>query len=80
MYSGPLSSKPRTPDTSSTIMVLQLWQGMPQLLLQGRGGPLKVELNTTINDGYWHTVRIHLQSKVSSLVCKYVNTMKTAFE
>nr|XP_027218828.1 putative neural-cadherin 2 [Penaeus vannamei] len=68
LYSGPLSSKPQTPDTSSTIMVMQVWQGRPQLLLQGRGGPLKVELNTTISNGYWHTIRIHIRSKGVMLI------------
>lgn len=58
-------------------MVMQVWQGRPQLLLQGRGGPLKVELNTTISNGYWHTIRIHIRSKVNSWFRSNMNSLKT---
>ncbi|XP_042888100.1 putative neural-cadherin 2 [Penaeus japonicus] len=63
-YSGPMAPTPRGPDAPPTpLLALQLWQGRPQLLLEGRGGPLKVELNTTLHNGHWHTIHIQFHSK-----------------
>ncbi|ROT70199.1 Cj-cadherin, partial [Penaeus vannamei] len=64
-YSGPMAPTPRGPDAPPTpLLALQLWQGRPQLLLEGRGGPLKVELNTPLHNGHWHTIHIQLHSKL----------------
>ncbi|XP_037789373.1 putative neural-cadherin 2 [Penaeus monodon] len=68
-YSGPMAPTPRGPDAPPTpLLALQLWQGRPQLLLEGRGGPLKVELNTTLHNGHWHTIHIQLHSKGVALM------------
>ncbi|XP_069983512.1 putative neural-cadherin 2 [Penaeus vannamei] len=68
-YSGPMAPTPRGPDAPPTpLLALQLWQGRPQLLLEGRGGPLKVELNTTLHNGHWHTLHIQLHSKGVALM------------
>ncbi|XP_042855909.1 putative neural-cadherin 2 [Penaeus japonicus] len=69
LYSGPMAPTPRGPGAPPTpLLALQLWQGRPQLLLEGRGGPLKVELNTTLHNGHWHTIHIQLHSKGVALM------------
>lgn len=67
-----MAPTPRGPDAPPTpLLALQLWQGRPQLLLEGRGGPLKVELNTPLHNGHWHTIHIQLHSKVRTATVAY---------
>ncbi|XP_042206048.1 neural-cadherin-like [Homarus americanus] len=42
------------------MLALQVWRGRPQLLLEGGAGAVKLEVNTTVNDGDWHTIHLHL--------------------
>ncbi|XP_042242202.1 putative neural-cadherin 2 isoform X2 [Homarus americanus] len=50
------------------MLAVQLWQGRPQVLLEGGGGPLKVQVNTTVHDGNWHTLHLHLSSQGVSVM------------
>ncbi|KAK8719546.1 hypothetical protein OTU49_013961, partial [Cherax quadricarinatus] len=54
LYSGPLAPPPSTL-THTPMLALQLVEGRPQLLFEGDTGSLKLELNTTLHDGQWHT-------------------------
>lgn len=65
LYSGPLAPHPRRPNAQPTpMLVLELQEGRPQLLVEGGDKPLKLRVNTTIHDGNWHTIHLHLHSKV----------------
>ncbi|XP_069945504.1 putative neural-cadherin 2 isoform X2 [Cherax quadricarinatus] len=69
LYSGPLAPQPRRPHTAPTPMLaVQLWEGRPQVLLEGQGGPLKIQVNTTIDDGDWHVIHLHLNTQGVSLM------------
>lgn len=66
LYSGPLATLPRSADTPpAPLLAVQLWQGRPQVLLEDGGRPQKLEVNTTVHDGRWHTVHIYLEFHVS---------------
>ncbi|XP_042205064.1 putative neural-cadherin 2 isoform X2 [Homarus americanus] len=64
LYSGPLSSSsthahyPPTP-----MMALQMVGGQPQVVLEGARGPVKLQVNTTLNTGTWHTLHLHLNAQ-----------------
>ncbi|KAG7168236.1 Neural-cadherin-like 10, partial [Homarus americanus] len=61
LYSGPLAPAPPLPNLPTTPMLaLQVWRGRPQLLLEGGAGAVKLEVNTTVNDGDWHTLHLYL--------------------
>ncbi|XP_071536735.1 putative neural-cadherin 2 isoform X2 [Panulirus ornatus] len=62
LYSGPLApTRPRS--TPTPMLALQLVDGRPQLLLEGDAGSLKVEVNSTLHDGHWHTLHISLDAQ-----------------
>ncbi|XP_071513352.1 putative neural-cadherin 2 [Panulirus ornatus] len=69
LYSGPLSSTtshshyPPTP-----MMALQLVGGRPQVILEGARGPVKLQVNTTLNTGTWHTLHLHLNPQGVTLM------------
>lgn len=46
------------------MMAVQLVDGRPQLLLEGRMGALKIEVNVTLHDGDWHTLHLVLDTQV----------------
>ncbi|KAG0718542.1 Neural-cadherin [Chionoecetes opilio] len=61
LYSGPLAPHPRHHHAPSTPMLaVELSKGHLQLLLEGGREPLKLVVNTTLNDGDWHTIHLHL--------------------
>nr|XP_045589087.1 neural-cadherin-like [Procambarus clarkii] len=80
LYSGPLSPQQRPPESSSSssssssaprptpMLALQLKYGRPQLLLEGGIVPLKLEVNTTIHGGDWHTLHVHLDTQGVALM------------
>lgn len=55
------------------MLALELYEGRPQLLVEGGEEPLKLVLNTTVHDGNWHKIHFHLHQKVrlrfTSLEC-----------
>ncbi|KAK4289685.1 hypothetical protein Pmani_037361 [Petrolisthes manimaculis] len=64
LYSGPLAPHPRRPHHPPTPMLaLQLLEGRPEVLLEGAGGPLRLVVNTTVHDGDWHSLHLHVHSK-----------------
>ncbi|KAG7163819.1 Neural-cadherin-like 11, partial [Homarus americanus] len=64
LYSGPLAPIARNPHSPPTPMIaLQLVLGRPQLLIEGAVGSLSLEVNTTLNDGDWHTLHLHFSSQ-----------------
>ncbi|XP_064095252.1 LOW QUALITY PROTEIN: putative neural-cadherin 2 [Macrobrachium nipponense] len=72
LYWGPLSSTSAHPHYPPTPMLaLQLVQGHPQVLLEGARGPLKLEINTTLSDGVWHTIHLRLNSQGVTLMVDY---------
>lgn len=65
LYSGPLAPHPRRPHHPPTPMLaLQLVEGRPEVLVEGVGGPLRLVVNTTVHDGDWHSIHLHVHSKV----------------
>ncbi|KAK8742319.1 hypothetical protein OTU49_001800, partial [Cherax quadricarinatus] len=69
LYSGPMAPILRRPDDPPTPMLaLQVWRGRPQLLLEGGAEALKLEVNSTVNDGDWHTIHLHLHSHGATLM------------
>ncbi|XP_071513117.1 putative neural-cadherin 2 [Panulirus ornatus] len=60
LYSGPLSSAVshiRSPPLP--MVALQLVGGRPQVLVEGMRGSMKLQVNTTLNTGTWHTLHLH---------------------
>lgn len=71
LYSGPLAPTP--PRSAPTPMLaLQLVRGRPQLLLEGDAGSLKVEVNSTLHDGHWHTLHISFDAQVSHFNIRWI--------
>nr|XP_045586246.1 neural-cadherin-like [Procambarus clarkii] len=69
LFSGPLAPHPRRPHSPPTPMLaVQLWEGRPQVVLEGGGSPLKLEVNTTVNDGDWHLLHLHLNAQGVSVM------------
>ncbi|KAK3860230.1 hypothetical protein Pcinc_033702, partial [Petrolisthes cinctipes] len=74
LYSGPLSPAPTTPTPTPTrpsptptptpMLAVQLVDGRPEVLVEGvGGGSIKLKINTTIHDGYWHSLHLSLDAK-----------------
>ena len=63
LYAGPLvpTAGHATP---APMLALQLVDGRPQVLLEGDGGPLKLQVNRSLNDGHWHSLHLALDQKV----------------
>ncbi|XP_042869830.1 neural-cadherin-like [Penaeus japonicus] len=69
LYSGPLTPVPRRPGSlPSPMMAVQIVGGRPQVLLEGVGESVKVEVKAAVNDGYWHTVHILVDSQGVALM------------
>ncbi|XP_066957970.1 putative neural-cadherin 2 isoform X2 [Macrobrachium rosenbergii] len=69
LYSGPLAStSPRPRQPSAALIVLQLVQGRPQVLLEGARGPLKLEVDVQLNTGSWHVLHLHLNAQGVTLM------------
>ncbi|XP_068219972.1 putative neural-cadherin 2 [Palaemon carinicauda] len=72
LYWGPLSSTSAHPHYPPTPMLaVQLVHGHPQVLLEGARGPLRLQINTTLSDGVWHTLHLHLNSQGVTLMVDY---------
>lgn len=77
LYSGPLAPLPRhSHDPPTPMLALQLWRGRPQVLAEGGGGRVKLEVPTAVNDGHWHTLHLRLSTQVSQSVTPPPYTMK----
>ncbi|XP_063588701.1 neural-cadherin-like [Penaeus indicus] len=69
LYSGPLTPVPRRPGSlPSPMIAVQVVGGRPQVLLEGVGESVKVEVKAVVNDGYWHTVHVLVDTQVRRLV------------
>ncbi|KAK4300601.1 hypothetical protein Pmani_027211 [Petrolisthes manimaculis] len=69
LFSGPLAPLPRhSQDPPTPMLALQLWRGRPQVLVEGGGGTLKLEVPTAVNDGDWHTLHLRLSTQGVVLV------------
>ncbi|XP_042223409.1 neural-cadherin-like [Homarus americanus] len=71
LYSGPLAPQQRpavSPPMPTPMLALQLKFGRPQLLFEGGLVPLKLEVNTTVHDGDWHTLHVHLDAQGVALM------------
>lgn len=65
LYSGPLTPVPRRPGSlPSPMIAVQVMGGRPQVLLEGVGESVKVEVKAIVNDGYWHTVHVLVDTQV----------------
>lgn len=47
------------------MLALQLWEGHPQLLIEGGLEPIKLEVSAVVSDGEWHTIHLRLDYKVN---------------
>lgn len=65
LYSGPLSSTSNYPHWSpAPMLALQLVEGRPEVILEGSRGSLKLQVDTTLQSGTWHTLHLHLDAQV----------------
>ena len=55
------------------MLALQLWEGHPQLLIEGGLESIKLDVNAVVNDGEWHT--IHLQFNYKVILSWYCNLL-----
>lgn len=46
------------------MLALQLIEGRPELILEGSRGSLKLQVDTVLKSGTWHTLHLHLDAKV----------------
>ncbi|XP_069945615.1 putative neural-cadherin 2 isoform X3 [Cherax quadricarinatus] len=64
LYSGPLApASQRQHATPTPMIALQIVNGLPQLLVEGRGGSLRLRINTTLHDGDWHSIHLYFTSQ-----------------
>nr|XP_027239505.1 neural-cadherin-like [Penaeus vannamei] len=69
LYSGPLTPVPRRPGSlPSPMIAVQVMGGRPQVLLEGVGESVKVEVKAIVNDGYWHTVHVLVDTQGVALM------------
>ncbi|XP_037789239.1 neural-cadherin-like [Penaeus monodon] len=69
LYSGPLTPVPRRPGSlPSPMIAVQVVGGRPQVLLEGVGESVKVEVKAIVNDGYWHTVHVLVDTQGVALM------------
>ncbi|KAK3849099.1 hypothetical protein Pcinc_044133, partial [Petrolisthes cinctipes] len=55
---------PNVPPCLPATLSFRLVDGRPEVLVEGVvGGPIKLKINTTINDGYWHSLHLSLDAK-----------------
>lgn len=70
LYTGPLSPTSHHPGVPTIpMLVLQVVAGQPQVLVDeggGTGGPVKLQVNTTLTLGTWHTLHLHLNTQVTN--------------
>ena len=67
LYSGPLAPPSATTTYASTSMLaVQLVGGRPQLLLEGMGPSIKLQVNSSLADSEWHTLHVHVDDAVSN--------------
>ena len=65
LYSGPLSSTSTYPHWGPTPMLaVQLVEGRPQVVLEGGRGSMKLQVDTSLRPGTWHTLHLHLDTQV----------------
>ncbi|XP_050738703.1 putative neural-cadherin 2 isoform X2 [Eriocheir sinensis] len=67
LYAGPLAPTP-SPATPTPMLALQLEDGRPQALLEGEGGPIKLQVNTSLHDGRWHSLHLAVDHQGASLM------------
>ncbi|XP_037789255.1 neural-cadherin-like [Penaeus monodon] len=60
LYSGPLTT-PATPPRS--LLAIQLEDGRPRLIYEGRAGKVDLLVNTKVDDGAWHSIYAHFGTK-----------------
>ncbi|XP_045101058.1 putative neural-cadherin 2 isoform X2 [Portunus trituberculatus] len=65
LYAGPLAPTPPQAKPAP-MLALQLVDGRPQALLEGGEGPLKLQVNSSLSDGLWHS--LHLSVDHQSVV------------
>lgn len=46
------------------MLALQLVEGRPELILEGSRGSLKLQVDTVLKSGTWHTLHLHLDAQV----------------
>ncbi|KAK7080329.1 hypothetical protein SK128_017660 [Halocaridina rubra] len=69
LYSGPLSKVSlQSFNTPVPMLTIQLIDGRPQVLIEGSRGPVKLQVASTLNDGKWHTLHLHVNSKTVTLI------------
>nr|XP_045594622.1 neural-cadherin-like isoform X2 [Procambarus clarkii] len=76
LYSGPLTASVEQPiippgHPIPPILVLQLVEGRPQLILQRPEGLLRVQVEATVNDGEWHTIHVRLDDQIVGVMVDY---------
>lgn len=63
LYSGPLT--PLSARTPTPMLALQVVGGRPQFLYEGPLGRVKIEVDSRVDDGEWHSLHLHLHAKVT---------------
>ncbi|KAK4295368.1 hypothetical protein Pmani_032058, partial [Petrolisthes manimaculis] len=69
LYSGPFSAVPARPSFPPTpLLALQVMEGRAQVVLEGAGGPLHLQVNSSLTLNTWHTLHLHLSSQGVTLM------------
>lgn len=69
LYSGPLASFPRGRNEPPTpLLAVQLRDGRPQVVVEGSGGTVSLEVRSEVSDGDWHSLHLRISHQVSPLV------------
>ncbi|XP_042879004.1 neural-cadherin-like, partial [Penaeus japonicus] len=66
LYSGPLT--PLSARTPTPMLALQVVGGRPQFLYEGPLGRVKIEVDSRVDDGEWHSLHLHLHAKGVTLM------------
>lgn len=64
LYSGPEQGTEQEPYTHD-VLLLELHQGRPMLLLDLGSGPITLTLNTSLTDNTWHRIDLIWKDEVN---------------
>ncbi|KAK4288171.1 hypothetical protein Pmani_038787, partial [Petrolisthes manimaculis] len=69
LYSGPLASFPRGQNEPPTPMLaLQLREGRPQVVVEGVGTAVSLQVKSDVSDGDWHSLHLRISHQGVALV------------
>ncbi|KAK7075418.1 hypothetical protein SK128_018162, partial [Halocaridina rubra] len=63
LYNGPLGKPNLSAQMRpSPLLALQVVDGLPQMIIEVGGGAKKLQVNTAVNDGNWHTIHLKVDT------------------